>query len=195
VSNDRKLGGVVGPNAIIQVRMALGSALPASCIRAIFHQAGVARFLETVPQSMVPETDVIALHDAVVEMMGPQAPAVLRAAGTATAAYILAHRLPKIAQAVLKRLPRAVASRALSAAISRHAWTFAGSNRFSWTQGRNRVSFEIAPGREAATLPRDCAFYEGVFEGLFGPLVCPHASASEVANPFPGASRRFDVRW
>ena len=47
-----------------------------------------------------------------------------------TGDYLLAHRIPKPVQALLKRLPAPLAARVLLAAITRHAWTFAGSGRF-----------------------------------------------------------------
>jgi hypothetical protein len=60
---------------------------------------------------------------------------VARSAGRRTADYLLAHRIPKPVQALLKALPARLAARVLLSAIARHAWTFAGSGVFSASTG------------------------------------------------------------
>jgi hypothetical protein len=59
-----------------------------------------------------------------------QAGAILAKAGQGTADYILAHRIPGPAKALIRALPAPLGARLLTAAIARHAWTFTGSGRF-----------------------------------------------------------------
>jgi divinyl protochlorophyllide a 8-vinyl-reductase len=70
------------------------------------------------------------MHAAVRAHLGPRAMPVLAAAGAGTAAYILAHRIPRVAQTVLRAMPGALAAPILTRAIARNAWTFAGSGAF-----------------------------------------------------------------
>jgi divinyl protochlorophyllide a 8-vinyl-reductase len=119
-------------------------------------------------------------------------------AGTRTADYILANRIPKLAQAVLKLLPAPLAARALAAAIAAHAWTFAGSGRFSVLRG-NPMLLEIAQNplcaedRAGAAI---CAWHTAVFQRLFQALVSPAARVVETACEGQGDSCcRFAVSW
>jgi divinyl protochlorophyllide a 8-vinyl-reductase len=57
--------------------------------------------------------------------LGPaMAAEVARDAGLRTADYLLANRIPKPVQVLLKHLPAPLAARVLLSAIRRHAWTF-----------------------------------------------------------------------
>jgi divinyl protochlorophyllide a 8-vinyl-reductase len=118
-----------------------------------------------------------------------------------TADYLLAHRIPLPVQRVLKRLPAGLAARVLLAAISRHAWTFAGSGRFSASpagRGRRPLVLEIRNNplcRGHAAVPA-CDFYAATFERLFQVLVHRDAQVVETACEACGdAACRFELRW
>ncbi len=122
-------------------------------------------------EHMIPEGDAARLHHRLRLEFPARAPDLARAAGFATGDYILAHRIPRAAQAVLKLLPPPLAARALSTGIARHAWTFAGSGTFRvvdpWT-------FEIDHNPlirgEHGPAPL-CHWHAAVFERLYARLV------------------------
>ena len=124
--------GLIGPNAITRIAKVLPAWRGTAFAEQVFERAGLRQHWRQPPQGMVREDDVRALHRALREAMpAEEAAAVSRAAGRATADYLLAHRIPHAVQQVLKLLPAPLAARALVAAITRHAWTFAGSGRFT----------------------------------------------------------------
>lgn len=148
----------------------------------------------TVPSGhdMIPEAEAARLHRLIRARL-PDAPAILTAAGQGTADYILAHRIPKPAQAVLKLLPTGLAARALSQAIARNAWTFAGSGAF---QAASPWRFEIAgnpliAGERSATCL--CHWHAAVFQRLFRALVYPGATCSETACAAQGGLCWFEI--
>ncbi len=175
-------GGKIGPNAIIRTAEALEVQIGASARERVFAAAGLLGYLTAPPGAMVPEDEVAALHRAVRAALGPaQSDAVMRDAGARTARYLLAHRIPKPAQRVLRALPARLAARALLALIARHAWTFAGSAEVRIAPGRPaRVSFRGSPfARVPAAAAPVCAFYVATFEELFRALVHPASRAVE----------------
>jgi divinyl protochlorophyllide a 8-vinyl-reductase len=191
--------GVIGPNAITQVGAALRALSGAGVASDIFAMARLQAYLTVEPSRMVAESEAAALHRAVRARLGEEAAsAVLFEAGLRTADYLLAHRIPRAAQTVLKILPAPLASRALLAAIRRHAWTFAGSGSFRAAPG-NPAAVEI----EGCPLCRGersgrplCGYYAAVFEKLFQTLVSPKANAAEVACEAMGAPAcRFEIGW
>jgi divinyl protochlorophyllide a 8-vinyl-reductase len=105
----------------------------------------------------------------------------MREAGRLTAGYLLANRIPGPVQMVMKLLPAPLAARMLVSAIRSHAWTFAGSGRFSARNGRSTV-FEIRDNPlcrgEWAPGPV-CAWHTAVFQRLFEVLVSPNSRAVE----------------
>ena len=121
-----------------------------------------------------------------------------RRAGERTADYLLSHRIPKPAQAVLKRLPAPLAARWLLKAIRGHAWTFAGSGQFSATAG-TRVVLEIRGNPMCRGLHLQapgCDFYAATFERLFRVLVHPASRAVETHCEACSDDRcRFELRW
>jgi divinyl protochlorophyllide a 8-vinyl-reductase len=116
----------------------------------------------------------------------------------ATADYLLARRIPRAFQALLRMLPGGVAGRALLAAIARHAWTFTGSGRFRITGGPG-LGFEIAGSplaRAACESASACEYYAATFERLFRVLVSPGARVVETACEAMGAPAcRFSIGW
>ncbi|ABD89347.1 bacteriochlorophyll 4-vinyl reductase [Rhodopseudomonas palustris] len=189
----------IGPNAVIQLIQALTAAGLDDAAKQIFAAAGVGDWLARPPGEMIDERPVAAIHQAVRRLLPPdQAVAVLTDAGRRTGDYILANRIPKFAQTILKLLPAPLAARMLVKAITAHSWTFAGSGRFSGQVGRN-VVFEIVgnpicAGEHAETLV--CVWHAAVFQRLFQVLVSPRSRAVETACGAHGdACCRFVVDW
>lgn len=172
-------GGRIGPNALLQLAPVLEAAGGAVLVRAMFAEGGLTGLPEA--HGMIPEGPVAAIHQAVRRRADGEA--LLAEAGTRTAEYILAHRIPKSAQAVLKALPAPLAAPLLAQAIAKNAWTFAGSGHFRLAALRPLV-FEIAANPlvrgDASTVPV-CAWHAAVFTRLFAVLVHPGTRVREVA--------------
>lgn len=158
----------IGPNAILQLAEVLDSERHDRWRRDIFYRAGLSRMLIEPPTSMVDERAVADLYQALFERL-PLAAALRIAgeAGTRTARYILANRIPKPVQAVLKILPRRWSTPLLLRAIERHAWTFAGSGEVRIETGPS-MAIEIVANPIA--MP-GCVWHVAVFEELFRYLI------------------------
>jgi divinyl protochlorophyllide a 8-vinyl-reductase len=191
--------GRIGPNAITRVAEVLRVRRGEADTAALFGRAGLLPYLKQPPESMVDEAEVTRLHQVLREHLGTAgAREVAREAGTRTANYLLGYRIPRPAQAVLKRLPAPLAARALLRAIRGHAWTFAGSGSFV-TQAGHPVVLTLRGNPlccGAALEQPGCAFYAATFERLFSALVHPAASVTETHCEACGdESCRFEVRW
>jgi len=168
---------VVGPNAVIQLAAALREAGGEAAALDVFSVANAIDVLDEPPGEMVDERIPRRLFAAVLALWpSGEAAALLHDAGERTADYLLANRIPRPAQALLKILPEALASRALLAAIGRNAWTFAGSGRCT-TSHRGKAVIEIKDNPLATP---HCSWHAGVFERLFGVLV---HTRPEVSHP------------
>ena len=173
----RGAGGLIGPNAILQMLPQIERIGGPERVHEMLAKAGI--FAVPDGTAMIPEGDAARLHRLLRAEEPDLAPALSRAAGQDTARYILAHRIPKPAQVLLKALPRGLAANALSKAIARHAWTFVGSGRFraldAWT-------FEIRNNpvirHEVSDVPL-CAWHAAVFETLYRALVHPGSRCHE----------------
>ena len=195
--------GRIGPNAITRVAQALTQREGAPAARQLFERAGLLHHLQQPPQQMVDEAEVLRLHAALRQGRGREdAAAIAHAAGRLTAAYLLAHRIPKPLQAVLRHTPARMAARVLLAAIRRNAWTFVGSGRFSAEvagAGQRLAVLHVRDNplcRGLSSPQPGCDFYAATFEGLFAALVHPQARALEVACAGCGdAECRFELRW
>jgi divinyl protochlorophyllide a 8-vinyl-reductase len=195
--------GRIGPNAITRVAEVLPVRVGRTVTAQVFERAGLERYLREPPQAMVDETEVRRLHGVLRATLGDaEARAVARAAGTRTADYLLAHRIPRPVQRLLKLLPAPLAARVLLAAIARHAWTVAGSGRFdarcAWRRGppvvltirANPLCLGLAGAAPA------CDYYAATFERLFRVLVHPQSQVREVACEACGDPEcRFEIRW
>jgi divinyl protochlorophyllide a 8-vinyl-reductase len=170
--------GRIGPNAILQVRAALDQLRGRTVRERVFALAGVA--LPDNDAGLVPETDCHAVHEATWRILGEGARPVLHLAGRLTGDYILHHRIPQPVQAGLQALPPIAGGALLALAIRHHAWTFAGSGRFSIVGWRPLV-FEIADNPLHVAFPkrRSCIWHVGVFERLFGALIWPGVTVQE----------------
>ncbi|KAA5604979.1 bacteriochlorophyll 4-vinyl reductase [Roseospira marina] len=190
----------IGPNSIFRMGDALRAQIGAEAAARLFAAAGLTHHWEHPPESMVPAADVTALHKALrAHLDTPTMVAVSRRAGEATGDYLLARRIPKPAQVVLKMLPPVPAARILIQAMGKHAWTFAGAGRFEGEAGRpTRLVIEGGPIQAAmpeAGYPL-CDYYTATFERLFRVLVARRATAREVACQAAGARAcTFEITW
>jgi divinyl protochlorophyllide a 8-vinyl-reductase len=189
----------IGPNAITRVAEVLPALVGAEVTAALFAQAGLAHYLRQPPEAMVEEAEVRRLHGALREQLGAgRAAEVARAAGQRTAEYLLANRIPKPVQTLLKLLPAPLAARVLLQAIGRNSWTFVGSGQFT-AQAGQPVLLHIRHNPLCQGLKADvpaCDFYAATFERLFAVLVHSKAVVREVACEGCGDSEcRFEIRW
>ncbi|MCC6243236.1 MAG: bacteriochlorophyll 4-vinyl reductase [Gemmatimonadaceae bacterium] len=191
----------IGPNAIIQVALEVEARFGRFRAEQLVFDATGYR-LEALPTEMVPESEAQALARALVRELGVTlATNILREAGHRTGDYLLANRIPRVAQWVMRLAPRHVALNLLLRAMQANAWTFAGSGHFL-----------IAPSGESAKVPdlvftscamcRDmhesqpmCDFYAGTFERLIRVLVSSYAGVFEVECMAQGDARcRFELQ-
>lgn len=189
----------IGPNAIVRVAEALVDRLGTHAADTLFARAGLSRYLAHPPTGMVDEADVARLQWQLRNDLDTDvAREVAWDAGTRTGDYLLAHRIPKAAQWVLRHLPPFLAARALTRAITKHAWTFAGSGTFHCTPGIPFVlTIEHNPlcSRLRTTGPV-CHYYSATFERIFRKLVSDRARVTEVAcEAAGGAACVFEVAW
>lgn len=182
---------LIGPNAILQTLAVLDRYEGAATRDRIMARAGVP--VPPPESGMIPETDAAAVHRAVHRELPERGEGLLRLAGQATGDYILRHRIPPLAQRLIRALPAPLGARLLSAAIARHAWTFAGSGGFRVIAGRPLL-FEVTdnPLRDPDGHP--CVWHAAVFERLFSRLVWPSVMVREVeCQAQGGAVCRFEL--
>jgi len=189
----------IGPNAITRVAQALPPRVGSERTRALFAKAGLSAYLQTPPEDMVDEAEVLRLHGVLRSELGPTlAGEVARNAGTLTADYLLQRRIPKPVQALLKLMPASLAARVLLKAITRNAWTFVGSGRFEVRHApRLQILVHDNPlCRGVATQAPACDFYAAVFARLFAVLVHGRAEVVEVACQAMGdPACVFEPHW
>lgn len=176
----------IGPNAILQTIAVLDHCEGRITRDLVMETAGVAPPPEDA--GMLPEADCAAVHAAVRIVCGERAEGLLRLAGLATGDYILRHRIPRIAQMVIRALPGPLGAAILARAIARHSWTFAGSGRFR-IAGQRPLTFEIAHN-PLSPIEADhpaCVWHVAVFERLFSRLVWPSVLVEEVECGAMGA--------
>ena len=166
--------GRIGPNAITRVAEALEHRVDLQTQQAVFAAAELQHHLADPPTEMVDERDVSRLHQALREHCDEEtAKAVSLEAGRLTADYLLANRIPRPVQTLLKLLPAPLAARILLTAIGRNSWTFAGSGQFS-VEYAPRLQLRIDNSPLCRLLRADhpvCDYYAAVFEHLFRQLV------------------------
>lgn len=189
----------IGPNAIIRVAEVLRADVGEATTTALFASVGLAGYLAVEPGDMVDETEVARLHQRLRSALGGEhAARISRDAGLRTADYLLARRIPKPVQWLLKRMPARLAAHVLLAAIRRNAWTFAGSGRFTAAAGNpSRLAIVDNPLCRGAAAPVPvCHYYAATFERLFRTLVHRNARVIETACEAAGGDAcRFEVHW
>ncbi|QBF30943.1 bacteriochlorophyll 4-vinyl reductase [Thalassococcus sp. S3] len=161
--------GRIGPNALLQLIPLLDQAGGAAFRSALLARAGVFEIPDG--SEMIPEGVAARVHQEMRRSVPDLAPALSWAAGRATADYILAHRIPPLAQRVLKVLPAPLSARLLSRAIADHAWTFAGTGTFRVV---SPYCFEIRHNpviRDEVSDHPVCDWHAAVFARLYQVLV------------------------
>ncbi|MFO0471118.1 MAG: bacteriochlorophyll 4-vinyl reductase [Pseudomonadota bacterium] len=198
------LAGRIGPNAITRVAEVLPARLGSSATWELFERAGLVRYLRQPPERMVGEDEVRALHATLREQLGGTlAGEVARAAGTATADYLLAHRIPHPLQRLLRALPARLAARVLLRAVARNAWTFVGSGRLQTCAAAALLGRPVVLRIRGNPLARGvvaaapaCDYCAAAFERLFQVLVHPRCRVVEAECEACGAAAcRFEIRW
>ncbi len=199
--------GRIGPNAITRLAEVLPGMVGAERTRVLFAQVGLAHYLAAPPEQMVDEAEVARLHQQLFGSFGAElAHEAARRAGTLTGRYLLARRIPRPVQWLLRWLPPLLAARVLVSAIERHAWTFCGSGRFEARFAAAADGPLVAPLRLSVHhnplcrgLQRDepaCDFFAACFECLFRELVHPGVQVMETLCEARGdAECRFELRW
>lgn len=193
-------GSRIGPNAITRLAEAVTALHGAQSSVELFAAADLARHLEDLPTEMVDERDVIALHRVGRQRYGLEDFAdIARLAGELTGDYILANRIPRPVQRLLRPLPAVLAAPVLVRAISAHAWTFVGSGRFRYERRRGglRLTIEDSPLARGESTDRPvCDYYSATFECIFKALVSPKTRVVESCCAATGAPHcQFDVRF
>lgn len=168
-------------------------------MQSCFETAGLTAYLEEAPQTMVSERHVAALQAALRDVYGPaMAQTISRDAGYRTGDYLLANRIPKPVQFVLRLLPARWSARLLANAITRHAWTFVGTGTFSFRPGFPFV-FQIQNNPLCRMIQSEesvCDFYSATFERIFSVLVHPQATVVETECKSAGACACiFQIVW
>lgn len=160
----------VGPNAILQSIEALRALGGQNTVEHVFAGAGLRGLLDHPPHDMVPASQAARLHAAIARDLPPgMARDVARDSGRRTGDYILAHRIPRRAQWVLRALPARLSGPLLLKAICRHSWTFAGDAVVS-CRAAGPMELEIHDNPLAVA---GCAWHCTVFETLFHQLISP----------------------
>jgi divinyl protochlorophyllide a 8-vinyl-reductase len=191
--------GLIGPNAIIRVAETLRDVLGEEATRRIFASAHLEPHLASLPTKMVPEADVGALQTALFAgLEESEAKKIAFEAGLRTGDYLLANRIPKPVQAILKVLPPALASRILLKAIKQNSWTFAGTGAFSVKAGHPVIvsiaSCPLCRGRHSDH--SQCDYYAGTFQRLFQVLVSRNSAVREIDCEATGGSAcAFEISW
>jgi len=184
---------MIGPNAILQMVPVLDQLGGLKLRTEIMARAGV--FELPSGDDMIPEGPAARLHQEVRRSLPDMAPALAWAAGRATADYILAHRIPALAQWILKRLPAPLAAWFLARAIRDHAWTFAGSGQFLLI---SKYCFEILDNpvvRGEVSAHPLCDWHAAVFARLYQVLVHPDFICEETeCRAQNGRACRFELR-
>lgn len=187
----------IGPNTIIQLAQVLrdrhGETVAS---RLLVGSTGYG--LSTLPSTMVDEREAQAFVRTVMEALGERPAAdLLRDAGRRTADYLMANRIPRLAQWLIRRLPRRAGLSLLLKAMQANAWTFAGSGTFTvvTTPAGAELGFHAcAMCRDMHTDGPVCDFYAGTFEHLIRTLVTRDATVREVECIATGGHRcRFEV--
>lgn len=167
--------GRIGPNAITRMEEAVTAAYGNGFCLSLFARAGLARYLAHPPTGMVDEGEVAHLHAALHDCLpDEEAARVATVAGRLTGDYLLARRIPRAAQLILKLLPRPLAARLFTQAIAKHAWTFAGSGQFSAAHDAGGLVLCLHDNpacREVTTPQPSCHYFAATFERLYGEIL------------------------
>ncbi len=188
-------GGVIGPNAILQLEDPVRTVLGPGVLAEVLDLCGVAM---PTGQKMIPEQEVAAVHHMLRRLYPLQNRRIAELSGQGTARYIRANRIPPLARKGLRILPVWIAERVLTKAILAHAWTFCGSGSVTARRLSRGVEFALAnnPLADPSAPERlQCHWHSAVFAELYSSLLGTAYLAHEVACCGSGASAcRFRVQ-
>jgi len=171
----------IGPNALTQLFEPIRKNCGEEALSRLLLDAGIIALPDML--GLMDEAPVIRFHTQLHYTLPEKAHLIERQAGIGTAKYILENRIPKLAQFILKALPKAISARILSNAINHNAWTFAGSGSFRITS-RKPIIFSIVNNplvRDMTSHKPLCVWHEAVFETLFQELVSKSTTVREVS--------------
>jgi divinyl protochlorophyllide a 8-vinyl-reductase len=180
----------IGPNALIQMVAALRSVWGNEETLSLLGSLGLGHYVENPPLRMMPQQEVAALHTRLFGMVDAQTfKSITFDAGLRTADYLLANRIPRAVQWLLKRLPETIAARVLCRAIAKHAWTFAGSGTFSHAWEPHLV-FRLKGNPLCSQIESQlpiCDYYAATFERIFRVIVNDNWRVQELECEASGA--------
>lgn len=182
----------IGPNAVIQTVNALIELRGQAEARRLLIALGRPELTERQPANMIDEREFVDLAHDLLGALGPaEAGRVMARAGVLTSRYVMRNRIPRPVHWLLRALPRQLGLSLLLGAIGQHAWTFAGSGRFSYTLGRAPLlaieNCLTARGR-VADAPV-CTFYQAAFQGFVTTLIDARLRVHEERCAACGAPR------
>ncbi|MBU2484674.1 MAG: bacteriochlorophyll 4-vinyl reductase [Alphaproteobacteria bacterium] len=191
-ATEPSVGHRVGPNAIIQTRIALTDACGADQALDLFTAAGLPAWFDAPPENMVPAEAVHRLNSTLLTHLdGALFEALMADAGARTGRYILENRIPALARLLLQCLPAGLAARALLNAIRANAWTFAGNARVAVTPGHPAI---IEIRANPISVP-GCPWHRAVFATLFAKLLGKPVHVDHRASFDGQPLDRFSVHW
>jgi divinyl protochlorophyllide a 8-vinyl-reductase len=167
----RRTESLIGPNAVLQTVAVMEERLGHAETQAILADAQIARLPSG--KHMIPEVLALRLHRWLALHDPLDALAIAEEAGRRTADYIIAHRIPRAVEWLLRCLPARLAAPLLMAAIRKHAWTFVGAGAFlpldAW-----HFTIDRTQARDALPPPESLfLWYAAVFTRLYRALVVP----------------------
>lgn len=165
----RRAESLIGPNAVLKTVEVMEERLGHAETAAILADAQITRLPSG--EHMIPEIEALRLHRwlALRDPMG--ALVIAEEAGARTADYIIAHRIPRAACWLLRRLPARLAAPLLMAAIRKHAWTFVGAGVFAAQGGWHFTIDRTAANDPVLPPPSLFHWYAAVFTRLYRTLV------------------------
>jgi len=182
--------GVVGPNSVIQLGLALQDSLGRQDAQRVFDTAACSDLLGTPPTRMIDQTIPARLMATASSVLPPsQAYRVLSEAGRRTADYVIANRIPGFAQWIMRVVPQKLGARLLLAAIERNAWTFCGTGKCTV---HTRAGFVLTLSNNPIPTP-DCVWHVAVLQRLFTQLISPKTQVvHSLFNSGPDRIDRFE---
>lgn len=183
---------LIGPNAVLQTVAAMEARLGHAETLAILADAQI----EGLPSGdrMIPEVHALRLHRwlALHDPLGSFT--IAEEAGSRTADYIIANRIPPPAVWLLRRLPAHLAAPLLMAAIRKHAWTFIGAGVFA-PQGAWRFSIDRSAADDVIPPPESLfLWYAAVFTRLYRSLVARDCTCFvQMATPAESRARCYRI--
>lgn len=162
-------GALIGPNAVLQTIAAMERRIGPAAAAEVLEVAGI----DALPagDAMIAEAPVLRLHHALAALHPDTTEMIALDAAQATADYIIAHRIPRLAAWLLRHLPAPVAAPLLMRAIRSHAWTFVGAGALTVTGPWHFTIDRGGAGDAGQTPPTLFLWYGAVFARLYTRLV------------------------